>query len=132
MRFFSSKKNTERINGIVTWQITGEKSDARYSRHVPVYLKRCLACIQKQSLLIIHNEIRAEEEEEEEEKIKAQFGANCVQNKQHLLNHMESNRRIVCMPRSERERDVERIELVFSQLLCLLNGTLLRCRFYLQ
>lgn len=41
---FSKKKNkAERINGIVTWQITGEKIVARYSRHVPVYLKRCLA-----------------------------------------------------------------------------------------
>lgn len=92
---------------------------------------RCISngaqLIQKQSLLIIHNEIR-EGKEEEEEKIKAQFGANCVQNKQHLLNHMESNPRIVCMPRCERERDIEGIVLIFSQLLCLLYGTLLRWR----
>lgn len=40
---FQKKNKAERINGIVTWQITGEKIVARYSRHVPVYLKRCLA-----------------------------------------------------------------------------------------
>lgn len=114
------KKKTRRKEsmGLLRGKLQGRKS----LQGIPG-MYRCISngaqLIQKQSLLIIHNEIR-EGKEEEEEKIKAQFGANCVQNKQHLLNHMESNPRIVCMPRSERERDIEGIVLIFSQLLCLL------------